>query len=749
MDSESELISLITQLLFPDQDFDSKMLSLVSQVIYLVWSIDLNSEPKPESEFMSLITQAISIFYPIDSHPKPLQELFLLFTQTISFLYSIDLDSQPTPVQEFVSLAKNLSQEISLANSMDSDWNSKNVEDTIEEILAIEPEPELLSLIYQIFSLVILMKSKSEKFVSLCPQLQVTLENGKFHVSEEVPRSHYGKWECLPGNWVNVNFKGEDAKHFYCKGCKGKNHEEYKKVPVEIKHYLHRKHSLRLVLRKDIKTRECYCCDEDLLEVFYYCLPCDFAMNVDCAKKPLVLSIDHPKWHEHSLVPFPRQAFLTCNLCALADESSLIYMCPPCDFVVHQKCINLPLVIRISRHQHRISFTSSFDQGDWFCGICRRKIDNDYGGYSCIKDGCSYVAHSRCATQRNVWDGKELEGEPEEEEAIEDIEPFVRISDGIIEHFSHQHHHLKIDENTDREYEEHRECQACITPIYFGNFYTCMQCDFILHEKCANLSRKIHHPIHPHLLTLEDKNLVKPGIKCSACPWFCTVGFFYNCSKEGCDFKLNVQCATISEPLVHESHIHPLFLTSKPEEELRLCSVCNKTQKRKTNETFNCLECDFALCFGCATLPQKARYKHDKHVLPLSYGKEASTMTYWCEVCEGKINPKKGLYMCDEYCCVTLHIECLLGRDFYMKPGSHINTALGKANVLLNNHHMSRPICLFCEKRCPDKTVLQLDLSIFAGSFFCSLLCVHKSAETSDIWLKQRKLTRENEQVKL
>jgi len=50
------------------------------------------------------------------------------------------------------------------------------------------------------------------------------------------------------------------------------------------------------------------------------------------------------------------------------------------------------------------------------------------------------------------------------------------------------------------------------------------------------------------------------------------------------------------------------------------------------------------------------RYKHDKHILTLSYGKETSTMTYWCEVCEEKVNPKDRFYMCDDYCCVTLHM---------------------------------------------------------------------------------------------
>ncbi|CAH8272861.1 unnamed protein product [Arabidopsis lyrata] len=545
--------------------------------------MDLHLQQKLESEFMSLITQAISVFD------------------------SMDLDPEVSPLSELISL---ISQIISTDSDSDRKLDSIN--------------------------------SKLGRFISLCPQLRVNLKKGKFHVSEYFPPR--GKWHCLPGNWVKFKFKGEDATYFGCRGCNGKNHEEYEQVRDEIKYHLHRKHSLQLVFFSEGKERKCYCCEEDL------------QMTIRSG-----MSI-------YTLALFPRHAFLTCNLCALADSNSPLYMCPPCDFVVHLRCIDLPRVIRISRHHHRISFTSSFDQGRLSCGVCQRNIDNDYWGYSCIKDGCSYAAHSKCATQRNVWDGKELEGEPEEE--IEEIEPFVKICDGIIQHFSHQHHHLRLDDNTNRDYDENKECQACIRPIYFGNFYSCMQCDFILHEEYANLSRQIYHPIHPHMLTLGYDNIVDHEAMCAAYPSLWTDGFFYECGKEGCDFKLPVQFATISEPLVHESHMHPLFLTSKPEEEPRRCSVCKESRYARTNEIFNCIECDFALCFVCATLPQKVRYNHDKHVLILSYGEETSTMTYWCEICEETIDPTKQFYVCDEYCCLTLHIKCLLGWDLYMKPGS-------------------------------------------------------------------------------
>ncbi|EOA39219.1 hypothetical protein CARUB_v10012197mg [Capsella rubella] len=697
---EAKLISLITHQLLPlidtkywKTDHDLRIVSEITQIVYLVRSIDFDSQPKPESELMSLVTQTISLFN------------------------SMDLDSQPGPLRNAISL---ISQK--LHSRIFSRYMYFEYKPLFHKVFGLEPVPELLLLIHQILSLVASMSLEWKNLTYVCPQVEVCLKEGKFHVDEEVSWRIPNKWDCLPLNWEKFMLQGEEAAamHFRCLSCNGENHKEYNKAAGEIKHPLHPKHSLKLVLLKGYTTRECYCCDEDLLKLFYYCLACDYAMNIACVEKPRVLSVDYPKWHEHTLALFPRNTSVICSVCALSHTSCPFYICPPCDFVVHQSCISLPRVIRISRHPHRISFTPSFEQGDWSCGVCRIKIDNDYGGYSCIKDGCPYGVHSRCATQGNVWDGKELEGEPEED--IEEVEPFVRISDGIIQHFSHQHHHLRLDENTYRDYDENKQCQACITPIYYGNIYSCMQCDFILHEACASFPRKLHHPIHPHLLTLVGGNdgVMSLTKSCSACPWLCTAGFFYSCSEEEClYFKLHVQCAIISEPLVHESHMHPLFLTSKPGE-WRICSLCDEiSQPPITNETFNCIECDFALCFKCATLPQYVRYKHDSHMLALTYGKETSTVTYWCEVCETKINPRDRFYICDEYCCVTLHVECLIGKDLYMKSGSSWYFFSKKVRLLPNN--MSRPICSNCKNRCPQKVVFH-----HYGLVFCSTLCIRE-----------------------
>ncbi|CAF1844558.1 unnamed protein product, partial [Brassica napus] len=163
----------------------------------------------------------------------------------------------------------------------------------------------------------------------------------------------------------------------------------------------------------------------------------------------------------------------------------------------------------------------------------------------------------------------------------------------------------------------------------------------------------------------------------------------------------------------------PLFSCS---DSYRSCSSCLDSGLRSSgsNEPFNCIECDFSLCFECASLPQKVRYKHDEHILTLFYGdQEASESNQnWCEICEKKIKTGQRFYTCDE-CCVTLHIECLLGKDMHSSFRSY-SSGPGKTDILPNNR-MTRPICSTCRQRCQQKMVFQR-----FGSKQCSFTCTRR-----------------------
>lgn len=128
---------------------------------------------------------------------------------------------------------------------------------------------------------------------------------------------------------------------------------------------------------------------------------------------------------------------------------------------------------------------------------------------------------------------------------------------------------------------------------------------------------------------------------CNACNRDCC-GFVYECHIGECKFDLDVQCASIYEPFDYKGHQHPLFLALDPEEK-PICRVC----KKECYKQLNCIECDFIVCIKCATLPDKVRYKHDKHFLRILWWEEVSEKD-WCEICERDLGNTEVFYCCDE-----------------------------------------------------------------------------------------------------
>ncbi|CAH2069830.1 unnamed protein product [Thlaspi arvense] len=534
-------------------------------------------------------------------------------------------------------------------------------------------------------------------------------------------------------SWVSTSY-------YACLGCKKKFHKQCVESPLEIKHPSHSFHSLRLYSQG--MGNKCISCDASIYsDLFYHCTTCELFMHPICAMKSIPFVEDHPKTHPHPLTFFPTQASLVCHICGLIKNLDPTYICVECIFVIHKNCIGFPHVIRISRHQHRLSFTPSLPPGELSCGVCHKLVDNNYGAYSCSK-GEAFFAHSKCALNPKVWDGKHLDEVPEEDDIIDDGEPFKRIADGIILHPYHTHN-LRLE--IIKAFDENKYCRGCSVPIYEGQFYSCMECDFILHESCANAPRMKRHPLRPHPLTLVAAT-IGPGnnegiFYCSVCSYYGT-GFFYEDKIGDTVFRLDLRCASITEPYQYQGHKHPLFLPLEPSREAR-CQTC-KYQSYDWKINY-CIECDYIICFRCATLPYKVRYKHDDHFLTICDGKEAGDEPDWCEICEGKIEEIKEreyhgdqtkelrFYKCDD-CCTTLHVECLLGVNIYMKPSGNAikdyvyftkysyeseGTEWIKVRILLNSS-LSRPNCTGCNRRCPFPIVFKG----FDKKIFCSWDCI-------------------------
>ncbi|XP_024012435.1 uncharacterized protein LOC18016606 [Eutrema salsugineum] len=479
--------------------------------------------------------------------------------------------------------------------------------------------------------------------------------------------------------------------------------------PDEINHPFHPYHPLKLLIDgpPDYSHGNCGTCKQDLKRFFYHCSICDFSMHVRCANDPPPPYVDSPWCHKHTLTLMARNDTFTCNACGMHGEQCP-YVCAPCGLMFHRDCITLPHVININRHDHRVSHTYSLGFGLWKCTICHQKIDWRYGAYSCSK--CpDFFFHSKCATRKDVWDGVELEGVPEE---FVDVSPFKVIDDGVINHFSHDEHNLRLIDEDAIDRDKSIQCEACTGSIFSDKHYSCMECDFFIHETCANLPLQKRHGLCTKPLTLLTikKDTENRLFQCTACEKVSN-GFRYECG----DTILDVRCASMSWYCDYECHPHTLFLTTLDRE---TCGACLETDK----QVLHCVECKFTLDFKCATLPKKIKHRCDDHFLSLCFGeKEKPRGKYWCEVCETVLDPQKWFYSCGD-CGVVCHIRCVLGDLWNAKPDL-LGSGDGGILKLVPNDSMSRPKCGSCGSRC-QQPLLYMASAPDMKEFFCDFQCV-------------------------
>ena len=462
------------------------------------------------------------------------------------------------------------------------------------------------------------------------------------------------------------------------------------------------------------ESRVCGLCGEKVKGSRYECSECNFTVHLGCAKNPPSPVIEKSKIHEHTLTLLPTHVSFTCNACGLSGDKSP-YVCLKCSFMVHRDCIGFPRVIKINRHEHSLYHTCFLGTGEWMCGVCRKSINGKYGAYRCCfcKD---YAVHSRCATRKDVWDGLDLEGVSEEEDI--ETEDFVRIDDSLILHFSHKHRLRMEEKKEDGDF----VCSGCAHPIISETFYRCDSlCDFILHERCANLPRTRATVLHVHLLTLctDDRSHLNDLSRCDACDLYFN-GFRYRCLECRDDhIEFDVRCLSVPDPFDYHHHPHPLFfnILINENEEAMTCDVCYHMSKY----WLTCLECDFKICFSCATLPDKVIYKYDEHPLCDTFGQSDSN-PYWCDICEHKIEELRNRYKCDE-CGPVLHVECALGSFRNMRQGYTFMTQHGNKYEVVLNDRISQLRCSHCDNDCHEPFLLMSTTSIDVSIYLCSSRC--------------------------
>ncbi|KAH0901297.1 hypothetical protein HID58_040800 [Brassica napus] len=439
----------------------------------------------------------------------------------------------------------------------------------------------------------------------------------------------------------NCGFCGEESQgrcRYRCYLCRLEFEIRCSMLSLEIDYPYHPKHPLKFLTKEErhFSDGKCRICGKYLRWKFYHCSICKFSVDVDCVRDPPPLTILFPKAHEHQLSLTPRKISFDCDACGMAGDRSP-YSCQQCYFMIHQSCIDLPEIINVNRHEHRLSRRLHLSLGSWVCGFCHKNVDWSYGAYSCSI--CpNYVIHSKCAIRYDVWDKLELKGIPEEPG---DIEPF-------------KEHYLQLNEEGIISGGSIR-CEACVLPIYSQASYSCVQCNFILHKTCANLSRKKRHFYDDKPLTLICGDKIERY--CNMCEEY-SEGFKYTDFQY---FSFDVKCGTLSDSIIHESHPCTLYYNNGKRMK---CASCNKWD----NQFFSCDDCSFGIDKRCATLPKTTQHWYDEHLIFLCYNKSKRGGEYWCDICEEQIDTMIWLYTCDS-CCVTFHVKCVLGDFSRFMPG--------------------------------------------------------------------------------
>ncbi|PPD98381.1 hypothetical protein GOBAR_DD04630 [Gossypium barbadense] len=452
-------------------------------------------------------------------------------------------------------------------------------------------------------------------------------------------------------------------------------HKECAELPLEINHPYDRKHPLTLLPQPPTHPQKCSCslCRIQWKGFVYSCSLCNFDLSLDdFLFSPPTITVAS---HEHPWMLVSRKMWFVCDFCGTDGDHSP-FVCATCHLLVHKNCISLPRHIMITRHSHTISLSYSLRQiqvEDWM-----------YGSYRCPASRCRYIAHVRCATDREIWGGTIMpEGYDERSEEvvdepsnlITDVVEQIRIGELMVaSEIKHSYHDYNLRLTfSGKTKDDDSECNGC------------EQCKFFLHRDCAELPKEMPHPFHMHLLTPSNSHINGYGYSCCHACFRAYQGFSYRCYK-GCSFEID-----------HASHKHSLFFVHNNEGSS--CSACFKRQ-RWWNGAYRCMRrCDFSLDVGCATLPLTAWYKYDRHALTLTFSDDSEASQLYCDFCEKEREPNSWFYYCAE-CDNSLHLNCAIGDDPYMKLGNKLEDPGHKHSFTVVKNIWNCPPCKVCGEVC-------------------------------------------------
>ncbi|CAL5427515.1 unnamed protein product [Camellia sinensis] len=437
-----------------------------------------------------------------------------------------------------------------------------------------------------------------------------------------------------------------------CTKCEFFLHKSCAELPREMTyHPAHPEHPLTL-LSKPPYSCTCDVCREDCNRFVYNCFQCKFDVDIRCAL--VVSNIQQRielKCHPHQLIPLEKSATFFCDACG-EEHGGTSYLCTTCGFWVSQKCANsLPSTIKLEigdcevETEHKITLNSGR-------ATSNIELSKDCDAEIEVENRITLPADESVDLRTLFVNHIKVVGKCKE--ATE------------IRHFSHEHtlyfSNKQIDQESHsesnspllNEVENEEKCNACSRRIS-GPFYHCVQCNFLLHEYCAELPSTLHHPCHPqHTLCLTTN--FQPNV-CQCCSIWCNL-FKFGCSE--CEFFLDIGCASLPRTIRHEAHNHTLALRPTGFG----CNACDD----RAGFGFLCETCNFNVCQRCVLMTRTVRHRYDEHPFILTYSpvkdQTNDNEEYICEICEEDIDPKYWFYYCGG-CDQSLHMNCIRPSDRY------------------------------------------------------------------------------------
>ncbi|KAG4181230.1 hypothetical protein ERO13_A10G214100v2 [Gossypium hirsutum] len=486
------------------------------------------------------------------------------------------------------------------------------------------------------------------------------------------------------------NVKSEKAN---CSGC-GELVSRLSYSCTECEFYLDNK-CFEASPELNLKSLLCQICHETHdLSPAYYCSACKFGLHVQCVSPAPTIK---GEIHEHPFILFWRQVPFICDACGTSGDS-ISYICSPCGLIVHEKCIALqPIIKRFPRHGHQISHTfihRKHEIKSWKCRICYEEVNSKHGCYCC--SDCNYIVHANCAIKDYRW-YTIIDYEIEETGELLNNSAFVviketKLGENIvipteIKHISHPHN-LIFSDNVKGDC--HRYCDGCMLFIS-TSFYHCSQCDFFIHNSCAELPKKMYMwtDTHQRPLTLYLHDV----FRCRGCGFEFNNCFSYDCNVCG---EQCLPCVLISDNSTCHGHDHCLFFYDEYEGQ---CNGCG----RNLNDAYACKDCNFAVDYRCLRLPDKIQHKCDEHPLRLTYGEDNIYSEYhYCDVCEKGRNTSHWFYRC-AICESSVHRDCVINAYSYMKLGKTYTTKDHPHPLTFTRKAYDYPSeCHICEEHCED-----------------------------------------------